>query len=301
MFQHMYVAVDNSDHSHRAAHVAVELARAFGARLTACHVYAARLHDYRFKQMEYTLPEEYREEQELERQRKLHNSLIAFGLQLISESYLEAVRARAEAAGLTFEGRAMDGRHYRVLAEDIPRSGCDLAVLGALGMGAGRDSQVGSVAERVIRRISVDTLVVRLLDPLDRLEGAVVAAVDGSARSWRALDAALALGVTLGRPVHALVVEEPGVEGADALQLAERLRARGAAAGVELAISSLQGKAFDRILQFVRKEHPWLLLLGRTGLGAEPEEPGLGSTAAHLLRLAPTNVYLAARTAAPRT
>ena len=103
MFKHIYVPVDNSEHSNRAIDVAVELARAFGSKLTGCHVYAARLHDYRFKQMEYTLPDEYKDETELERQRKIHDSLIAMGLQLISDSYLDVMGKKAEEAGLAFE------------------------------------------------------------------------------------------------------------------------------------------------------------------------------------------------------
>ena len=95
MYKHIYVPVDNSDYSNRAIDLAVELGRGFGAKLTGCHVYAARLHDYRFKQMEYTLPEEYKDETELERQRKIHDSLIAMGLQLISESYLDVMQAKA--------------------------------------------------------------------------------------------------------------------------------------------------------------------------------------------------------------
>ena len=98
MFKHICVPVDNSDCSNRAIDLAVELGRSFGARLTGVHVYAARLHDYRFKQMEYTLPEEYKDENELERQRKIHDSLIAMGLQLISESYLDVMKAKAAAA-----------------------------------------------------------------------------------------------------------------------------------------------------------------------------------------------------------
>ena len=50
------------------------------------------MHDVRFKQMEYTLPEEYQHEQELERQRKIHDSLITRGLQLISDSYLDVMK-----------------------------------------------------------------------------------------------------------------------------------------------------------------------------------------------------------------
>src|SRR5215475_2859119 len=108
MYKHIYVPVDNSDFSNRAIDLAVELGRAFGSKLTGCHVYAARLHDYRFKQMEYTLPEEYKDETELERQRKIHDSLIAMGLQLISEAYLDLMRGKAEAAGLAFDRKMVD-------------------------------------------------------------------------------------------------------------------------------------------------------------------------------------------------
>lgn len=113
MYRHIYVPIDNSDWSHRATDLAVELGRAFGARLTGCDVYAARLHHYRFKQMEYTLPAPYQDEVELERQRTLHDSLIALGLRLISESYLDVLVRKAEAAGLPVE-RKLFAREYRV-------------------------------------------------------------------------------------------------------------------------------------------------------------------------------------------
>src|SRR6266568_1993827 len=117
-FRRIYVPVDNSEYSNRAIDLAVELGRAFGSALVGCHVYAARLHDYRFKQMEYTLPDEYRDETELERQRKIHDSLIAMGLQLISESYLDVMQAKCAAAGLAFQRKMIDGKHYKVLIED---------------------------------------------------------------------------------------------------------------------------------------------------------------------------------------
>src|ERR1051325_6968895 len=91
MYKSIYVPVDNSDHSNRAVACSVALGKAFSAKLVGCHVYAAKLHDYRFRQMEYTLPEEYIDEVELERQRKIHDSLITMGLKLISDSYLDAM------------------------------------------------------------------------------------------------------------------------------------------------------------------------------------------------------------------
>ena len=96
MYSKIYVPVDNSDHSNRAIANAVAVGKRFDSKLVGCHVYAARMHDYRFKQMEYTLPDEYLEENELERQRKIHDSLITMGLKLISDCYLQDLAARCE-------------------------------------------------------------------------------------------------------------------------------------------------------------------------------------------------------------
>src|ERR687892_1799233 len=122
MYKHIYVPVDNSDFSNRAIDLAVELGKAVEARLTGIHVYAARLHDYRFKQMEYTLPEEYKDENELERQRKIHDSLIAMGLQLISESYLDVMERRCHELGIPYERRTYDGRTFQPLVDDVRAS-----------------------------------------------------------------------------------------------------------------------------------------------------------------------------------
>src|SRR5210317_2232449 len=107
MYSTIYVPVDNSDHSNQAVATATRLGQAFGAKLIGCHVYAAQMHDYRFKQMEYTLPPEYLEETELERQRKIHDSLISMGLKLISDSYLDPMGRQCEEAGLEFERKMM--------------------------------------------------------------------------------------------------------------------------------------------------------------------------------------------------
>ncbi|MBI2462348.1 MAG: universal stress protein, partial [Candidatus Rokubacteria bacterium] len=208
MFKTIYVPVDNSDYSNRAIDLAVELGKAFGSALVGSHVYAARLHDYRFKQMEYTLPEEYKDENELERQRKIHDSLIAMGLQLISDSYLDVVAQKAEAAGLRFERKMMDGKHHKALIEDIRASGYDLVVMGALGMGAVKDSQLGSVTERVVRRVSTDVLVVKSPEP-DPPDGAIVVGLDGSPQSFHGLKIGIALARATGRPLQAVAVYDP--------------------------------------------------------------------------------------------
>src|ERR1043166_1362149 len=328
MYKHIYVPVDNSDYSNRAIDLAVELGRAFGARLTGCHVYAARLHDYRFKQMEYTLPEEYKDETELERQRKIHDSLIAMGLQLISESYLDVMKARAEAASLAFTAKMMDGKHYKDLIEDTEASDYDLVVMGALGMGAVKDSQLGSVTERFVRKITRDTLIVRKVDSLKDAQGAIVVGLDGSPQSFHGLKLGLALGKALNRPVQAVAVYDPylhyamfnGIVGVlnekaskifrfkEQEQLHEEIIDTGLAKiyqshleigrklcaedGVDLSITLLDGKCFEKILTFARKEQPWLLILGRVGVHSDENETDLGSHTENILRLAPCNVLL---------
>ena len=98
MYKKIYVPVDNSAHSNLAIESAVRLGVAFRSELVGSHIYAAKMHDYRFKQMEYSLPEEYLEENELERQRKIHDSLITMGLKLISDSYLESMKQTCASA-----------------------------------------------------------------------------------------------------------------------------------------------------------------------------------------------------------
>ena len=328
MFKHICVPVDNSDHSNRAIDLAVELGRACGTKLTGIHVYAARLHDYRFKQMEYTLPEEYKDENELERQRKIHDSLIAMGLQLISESYLDVMARKAVEAGLAFEPKMIDGKHYKVLVDDCLAADYDLVVMGALGMGAVKDSQLGSVTERFVRRVTRDTLIVRNTDPLLDKQGAIVVCLDGSPQSFNGLKLGIELATALRRPLQAIAVYDPylhyamfnGIVGVltekaskifrfkEQEQLHEEIidtglakiyqshleigRKLAAEAGVELAITLLDGKCFEKILTFVRKEQPWLLILGRVGVHSEENEVDLGSNSENILRLAPCNVLL---------
>ena len=119
--------------------------------VTGVHVYAAALHDRRFRQMEGGLPEKYREEQELERQRDVHDDLITRGLSIITDSYLDQGERRCREAGGPFARRSLEGKNYRELAREANSGGYDLLVLGALGVGAIEGSRVGSVGQRVVR------------------------------------------------------------------------------------------------------------------------------------------------------
>ena len=56
MYREIFVPVDNSQHSDWAGDRAIELCHKAGGRVTGNHVYAARLHDVRFRQLETGLP-----------------------------------------------------------------------------------------------------------------------------------------------------------------------------------------------------------------------------------------------------
>jgi nucleotide-binding universal stress UspA family protein len=339
MYKKIYVPVDNSDYSNQAVATALELGRAFGATMVGSHVYAAKMHDYRFKQMEYTLPDEYLEETELDRQRKIHDSLITMGLQLISDSYLDSMKKDCEKAGLPFEAKMMDGKHHIEILRDIEQSDYDLTVLGVMGIGRVRDSQIGSVCERVCRHSGRDVLVIkRLPEEADKADGAaesprdaILVGIDGSPQSFGALMTAIELAGKFGKKVEAIAVYDPylhysvfnGVVNVltekaakvfrfeEQNQLHEEIidcglaqiyqshldvaHTMAAQKDVDLKLTLLDGKAFQKVLDHVRKTDPWLLVIGRIGVHSDKDEPSLGSNAENLLRNCPCDVLLTTR------
>ena len=331
MIKKIYVPVDNSDYSDASIALSVAFARKFGSQLVGSHVYAAKMHDVRFKQMEYTLPEEYQDEVELEKQRRIHDTLITMGLQLISDSYLEVMKQRCTEFEIPFEARMPEGKHFIKLVEDIQEGDYDLVIMGALGMGAVKDSLIGGVCERVVRRINTDTLVVRDLEPIEESQGNILVGIDGSPESFSGLKTAIQLGRKFNKQVEAVGVYDPYLhyivfnsvvnvltERAartfrfkEQEQLHEEVIDTGLAkiyqSHLEVAraiakeehdyalkITLLDGKAYEKILQYARKTNPWLLVLGRIGVHSE-QEMDIGSTAENLLRLAPCNVLLSSQ------
>jgi len=215
MYKSIYVPVDNSDHSNCAVANAVALGKAFSSKLVGCHVYAAGLHDYRFRQMEYTLPEEYIDEVELERQRKIHDSLITMGLKLISDSYLDGMSRLCRESNLEFEPRMMDGKHHTEILRDLAGSRHDLVLIGALGIGRARDSIIGSVCERVARQAERDVWVVKHVPdsanagPGEAARDTILVGIDGSPQSFGALMTAVDLARAFGKKVETIAVYDP--------------------------------------------------------------------------------------------
>ena len=112
MFKNIYLPVDNSDYSNACIDLGVELATKYKANLIASHVYAAKMHDVRFRQMESGLPEEYQDEAELEKQRNIHDQLITKGMEVITDSYLDVPRYKFKEAGIPFVWKSLEGRNW---------------------------------------------------------------------------------------------------------------------------------------------------------------------------------------------
>ena len=336
MYKSIYVPVDNSDHSNRAVATSVELGKVFGAKLAGCHVYAARMHDYRFKQMEFTLPEEYLEEPELHRQRKIHDNLISMGLELISDCYLKDMAKDCQAAGLEFTPKMMDGKHSTELAKDIAASDYDLVVLGAVGIGRTRDSQIGSVCQRLSRTIDRDLWVVKHLPKKGEAErDTILIGVDGSPESFGALMTGIDLAKQLGKRIELVSVYDPYLHYAvfkgivevltdeaakvfrfeEQNQLHEEIIDTGLAdiyqshlnmgesiakdEGIEVTKTLLDGKAFQKVLDRAREIEPYLLIIGKVGVHTDDADGGVGSNTENLLRLAPCDVLLTTRQETP--
>ncbi len=325
------VAVDNSRFSEACTTAALSLASTFGSEITGSHIYAARMHERRFRQMEATLPEEYLVDEALERQREIHDSLIALGLQLISDSYLDALERRCRELEVPFTRKTADGKNWERLVEDIEDSDYDLVVLGSRGQGGSSSETIGSVCQRVLRRIHTDALVIKDPDAFSNGAGrAIVVAIDGSEEGFGALRSALNLGKAFDRPVQVVAAYDPyfhyavfhsmvevlSEEAARVFRFKEQERLHeeitdtglarlyqahlevaqrlAEAEGVTLETTLLAGRAADELLSYVESANPWLLMLGRVGVHSRTEMD-IGSVTEHLLRFAPCNLLIGSR------
>ncbi|QPJ63530.1 MAG: universal stress protein [Candidatus Nitronauta litoralis] len=337
MFKNIYVPVDNSDYSNACIDMAVEFAKCGDTTVTSSHVYAAKMHDVRFRQMESGLPEEYQDEQELEKQRAIHDQLITKGMEVITDSYLDVPRFKCKSEDVPFVGKSLEGRNWIELVRDIKESDYDLVIMGALGLGAIKDSQMGTVTERVIRRIETDTLIVKNVPELhgnDNGSGKIVVAVDGSGHCFGGLKTGIEMAKKLNRPLEVISTFDPyfhyamfnsltGVLSKDAAKvfkfeqqekLHEDIIDKGLAKiyqshlevsrklveeeGMECTIRLLDGKVFEKILQYAREEKPYLLILGRIGVHSAPDMD-IGGNTENLLRMVPCNVFLSSKVFKP--
>lgn len=334
LYRAILVAADCSDHANRCVSEAVALAGLGGAKITGIHAYAARLHDARFRQMEGGLPERYRQQEMLEQQRDIHNELIARGLTLITDSYLEQTARACAAASIPFAPCAVEGKNYREILVETNSGRHDLLVIGAQGLGAVRESNLGTVCERVVRRAAIDTLVIR--DPKRPLAaGPIVVAIDGSDRAYGGLMTALALAQSWDVRLHVVAAYDPyfhyvafnrisrvlSEEASRSFRFKEQEKlheeiidaglariyqshlriAQSIAAerGVAIETLLLDGKPHAAIEKHLRHVRPSLLVIGKLGIHADTELD-IGGNAERLLRNVECALLLSQRLHRPR-
>jgi len=119
MYQELFVPVDHSQHSDWAINRAIEICGKNRAQITGNHVYAARLHDVRFRQLETGLPAQFQTPEELKHQRKVHDKLIEKGLQLISDSFLDQMEKRCAAADVPLRRQLLEGINYEEIVKEV--------------------------------------------------------------------------------------------------------------------------------------------------------------------------------------
>ncbi len=121
MYREIFLPVDNSQHSDWAVNRAIELCRKAGGRITGNHVYAARLHDVRFRQLETGLPAQFQTPDEIKKQRKLHDKLIEKGLQLIADSFLDQLGKRCDGEGVSLTRQLLEGINFEEIVNEVNR------------------------------------------------------------------------------------------------------------------------------------------------------------------------------------
>ncbi|MDP2760601.1 MAG: universal stress protein, partial [Sideroxyarcus sp.] len=330
LFQHILVALDSSDHANAAMQNATELAKLADAPvITGSHVYAAKLHDMRFRQMEGGLPEQFKQEQELERQRDVHDDLITRGLSIITDSYLDQAAAECDLLEINFKRCSLEGKNYRELTREANSGAYDLLIMGAMGLGAIQGSRLGTVCNRVARRSAIDSLIIK--DPGRPInEGPIVVAVDGSSKAYGGLLTALALAKSWQVPVKVIAAFDPyyhyvafnriaGVlsdeagkvfKFKDQEKLHEEIIDSGLAKiyeghlivarsiakdfGIEIETELLAGKPHDAIEKYVKKVRPSLLIVGKLGIHAD-DELDIGGNSEHLLENVDCSILLSMR------
>ncbi|MEE8423049.1 MAG: universal stress protein [Thermodesulfobacteriota bacterium] len=326
LFNKVLVPLDSSANSNSGMKMAIELAKKYEALLVGTHVYAARLHEDRFKQMESGLPPQYQQEDELERQRDIHNVLIDKGLQLIADSYFSTFAKECQEAGIKVSGKNLEGKNFAEIAKETNNGDYDLVVMGFLGLGAVEHSIVGTVCERVLRQIRTDCLVVKEDRPLG---GDILVAIDGSPSSYWGIKVAISIQEAFGGEIEAVSVFDPHFHQVAFKSIADILSSdaknvfkfeeqealhdeiidKGLAKiyqehldraaklaemnGAKIKTNLLAGKPYNEIIKHLRWKKYSLLITGRHGI--HTPELDLGGNTENLLRMAPCNMYISSR------
>jgi nucleotide-binding universal stress UspA family protein len=320
------IPTDNSELCHASIEWGVVFAKEWGTVLVGNHVYAARLHDDRFRQLEVGLPARFQTDKEIARQRNIHDKLIETGLILISDSFLDVLEKKGEDQTIQVERKLMEGIHYEQLAKDINSNDYDLVIMGAHGIGQVKRSLIGQVTARVARLITTDLMIMKEKERNLR-GGKILVCVDSSAYCFVALRKALTLAKTFGATVHCISAFDPFYHyaafnniryvlsyqagkvfkfeeqeelhnniidrGLKKVCEANLMRAEKVAREMDVAMTTevLVGKPFTRIVDVCERDHYDLVVIGRWG-AHHVEGADMGSNTDNLMRLIPNNLLI---------
>ena len=139
MYQKILVAADGSDHSMRAAHEAVKMAKANpDASVTLLYVI-----DYEKARSEI-LHGQSSEEVHFERRK-----------------HLEPLEAVFQGAGVAFETKTLHGTPGPTIVKHANETGYDIVFIGSRGLNALQEMVLGSVSHKVAKRVQAPVIIVK--------------------------------------------------------------------------------------------------------------------------------------------
>jgi nucleotide-binding universal stress UspA family protein len=323
MYSRILVALDGSEYADVGGEVALALARGKDCSLTACHIYDARLHSKRFRDMEPVLPPQYQDEMTIREVRDAHGGLISEGFEALSKGYVEPYVARVKHDGNRIMPVYREGRNYVRLLQVAEEEQADVILLGAHGLGDIQDGYLGSTATRILKMARCDVLIARRRAG----KGKIIVGIDGSDQALEALRKAAFWARTLSRPIQLVSVFDPKFHNQIFRTMAssfpkERQEEIGLATqetlheeminkglgklyqgfldhafersrewGVEAECILLQGKIYRALVEHAKRENAWMVVMGRrghhySGFG------DVGSNCEAVCRLTETNVLV---------
>jgi len=323
MYDHILVALDGSEPSRCSGQIAIMLADAFGARITACHVYGSDIHRRRFVEMEPGLPSKYQDRETLSGLRTAHEKLMDEGFRALSAGYVEDFVASCRSAGIETESVAIEGRSYVGILHLAKTRRADLIVLGIDGLGTVGNGVLGGTTSRVLNASSCDMLVVRRTPRA----GPILTGVDGSQEALKASECAASVARALKKSLQIVAAYDPvfhthvfdvmarslspqrqdevGLASQEKLhddiindglgklyeQFLQEAEHRLGGYGVTLKPSLATGKAYCAINSKAEDCKADMIVIGRYGLHRQPCSR-LGSNADALIRTTSANVLL---------
>ncbi|MBN1291263.1 MAG: universal stress protein [Candidatus Latescibacteria bacterium] len=321
MYSKILVALDGSEYSLIGGAIALELAKNIGAEVIAAHIFDARLHSVRFREMESTLPSKYQDQNTLKELRDAHNDLIFEGFEALSKGYMEQFLEKARENGVFVSQIQKEGRNYIQLLQIAEDQNINLIVLGAHGLGNLNDGNTGSNMNRVVRLARCDVLIARR----NPEKCTTIIGIDGSGEASGALRRAMVWSRTFGTSLHLVSAYDPffhinvfktmayslsperqkevGLIKQESLHediiddgLGKLYReyldlAYAKCKGMDVECHLLQGKAFRKIIDYGREVAADFIVLGRFGHHRN-DISQIGSTSESVARLSQTNVLI---------